>query len=44
MTNKCKAKEIDFIVKMDDPQMKVVEDDIRENLEAIGQSQYSILG
>lgn len=36
MTNKCKAKEIDFIVKMDDPQMKVVEDDIRENLEAIG--------
>ena len=32
----CNAAEIDFILRDDDPEMEVVEDDIRKNLEAIG--------
>ena len=32
----CKALSIDFIVREDDPEMKAVEDDIRQDLEAIG--------
>ena len=32
----CKAASIDFIVRDSDPQMQAVEDDIRQNLKAIG--------
>lgn len=32
----CKAKEIDFIIRDNNPQMEAVEDDIVKNLEAIG--------
>lgn len=36
MSGNCKAREIDFIVLDTDPEMKVVEDDIRADLAKIG--------
>ena len=36
MTDNCKPRTIDLIVTVDDPEIQVVEDDIREDLSKVG--------